>query len=122
MSTFSPDAVVRRYLERLVAHDWPAVRDLLATDVVRLGPYGDTYRGRDRYVAFLSELMPSLPGYHMEVHRVLPAGADGSTVTAELTETVEIDGAPLHTAEVLVFDLDAQGHIAQIAIYLRKTT
>ncbi len=121
MSASSPDDVVRRYLDRLVAHDWTAVHDLLATDVVRLGPYGDTYRGRDPYVAFLSELMPSLPGYHMEVHRVLAAGTDGSTVVAELTETVEVDGAPLHTAEVLLFDLDTDRHITQIAIYLRKT-
>ena len=113
-------ALVARYLERLVAHDWAALEALLAEDVVRIGPYGDTFTGRDGYVAYLSGLMPTLPGYGMEVHRVLNAGANGKTVVAELTETVEIDGAPLHTAEALVFDFDDAGHIARIGVFISK--
>ena len=42
------------------------------------------------------------------------------TVVAELTETVEIDGAPLLTAEALVFDFDDAGHIAHIGVFISK--
>jgi len=110
--------VVVRYLEALVAHDWPALAECLTPGVVRVGPYGDTYAGRGPYVAFLAGLMPSLPGYAMEVHRVV---GDGPVVLAELSETVEVDGAPLVTPESLVFDLSADGRIDHIAVYIRRT-
>src|SRR5580658_2158527 len=110
-------AVVRRYLERLVAHDWEAMAACLAEDVVRVGPFGDTYTPRDTYVAFLTELMPALPGYSMRIDRVL---SSGPTVLVELTEFVDIDGSPLETPEALVFDLDADDRIVHIAIYIQR--
>jgi hypothetical protein len=109
--------VVERYLERLVAHDWESMAACLAHDVVRVGPFGDTYTPRQPYVAFLAELMPALPGYAMRVDRVL---AVGPTVVVELTEVVEVGGSALETPEVLVFDLDGEGRIAHIAIYIQR--
>jgi hypothetical protein len=108
--------VVERYLERMVAHDFDAMADCLAEDVVRVGPYGDTYTPRGPYVAMLSTLMPSLPGYSMDISRVL---ALEKVMVVELTETVEIDGAPLVTPEALVFELNDDGLIAHIAIYIQ---
>jgi ketosteroid isomerase-like protein len=113
----SSGAVVERYLERLVAHDWESMAACLAEDVVRVGPFGDTYTPRDPYVAFLAELMPALPGYSMRVGRVLVLGP---TVVVELTEFVEVGGSVLETPEVLVFDLDAESRIAHIAIYIQR--
>jgi ketosteroid isomerase-like protein len=110
-------AVVRRYLERLVAHDWDAMAACLAEDVVRVGPFGDTYTPRDPYVAFLAELMPALPGYSMRIDRML---AMGRTVLVELTEIVDMSGSPLETPEALVFDLDAEDRIAHITIYIQR--
>ena len=81
--------VVERYLAALVAHDWGATEACLAPDVVRIGPFGDTYTPRAAYLDFLRDLMPKLPGYSMEVHRVV---GDGPVVVAELSETVEFDG------------------------------
>jgi ketosteroid isomerase-like protein len=112
-----PGRIVVRYLERMVAHDWDAMAGCLAEDVVRVGPFGDTYTPRDPYVAFLSELMPSLPGYSMRIGRVL---SSGRSVVVELTEVVEIGGSPLETPEVLVFDLDMDGRITHIAIYIQR--
>ncbi|HUC37221.1 MAG TPA: nuclear transport factor 2 family protein [Acidimicrobiales bacterium] len=109
--------VVERYLDRMVAHDWDAMADCLAEDVVRVGPFGDTYSGKASYVAFLSGLLPSLAGYSMRLDRVV---SQGRFAVAELTETVEIDGSPLETPEALVFDLDAQGRIAHISIYIQR--
>ena len=110
-------AVVERYLDRMVAHDWEAMAACLAEDVVRVGPFGDTYTPREPYVAFLSELMPTLPGYAMRIGRVVETGR---TVVVELTETVTVSGSPLDTPEALVFDLDGDGRIAHIAIYIQR--
>ena len=38
--------IVERYLERMVAHDFDAMAECLAEDVVRVGPFGDTYTPR----------------------------------------------------------------------------
>ena len=109
--------IVERYLEAVVAHDWGSLEGCLAEDVVRVGPFGDTYSPRGPYVAFLAGLMPTLPGYSMRVDRVTYAGR---RAFAELSETVEVDGAPLETPEALVFDLDEEGLISRIGIYIQR--
>ncbi len=111
--------VVEQFLGAMRAHDWDAMGACVADDVVRVGLFGDTYRGRDEYVAFISKLMPTLPGYSMEVGRVVHA-PDVRVATVELSETVEVDGRPLRTPESLVFDLDDEGRIAHIAIYIQR--
>ena len=103
--------VVERYLQAVVAHDWPGLAECLTEDVVRIGPFGDTYTPRDLYVAFLADLMPRLPGYAMDIGRVLHAGR---CALVELSETVEVDGTPIVTPEALVFDLDDDGLIARV--------
>ena len=115
--TGSGPAVVERYLDRIVERDWDAVAACLAEDVVRVGPFGDTYTPRAPYLEFLSKLMPSLEGYSMLVERVF--GTD-RLVVAELSETVTLDGTPVETPEALVFDLDDDGLIAHIAIYIQR--
>gem|GEM_PF-1093349 len=112
-----PGSMVERYLERLVALDWAAMAACLSEDVVRVGPFGDTYTPRDTYVAYLTELMPSLPGYAMRIDRVLHSGAAS---VVELTETIDAGGNPVVTPEVLVFDLADDGRIAHIAIYIQR--
>jgi hypothetical protein len=110
-------SVVDRYLASLVAHDWDALRDCLAPGVVRIGPFGDTYTPREAYLAFLSGLMPRLPNYSLAVHRVVSAG---EVVVAEISETLDVDGAPRETPEALLFDLDGDGRIARITIYTQR--
>lgn len=117
MTTTTGAATVARYLEAVVSHDWATLRATVSEDVVRIGPFGDTYRGRETYVAFLADLMPRLEAYAMRVDRVLESG---SVVCVELTETVAMEGTPTDTAESLVFDLDSSGTIAAIAIYIRQ--
>jgi hypothetical protein len=110
---------VERYLDAIRAHDWEAFAATLADDdFSRTGPYGDTYATKAEYVAFISALMPTLPAYELQVGRVTPA-ADGRSVTVELSETVEVDGAPLVTPEALVFDLDPDGRIRRIRIFIQ---
>ena len=54
---------------------------------------------------FIADLMPKLPGYEIRVDRVRYSG-DRRLAVVELTETVEVEGLPHPTPEVLVFDLD----------------
>lgn len=121
--------VVERYLDSLVAQDWPAVSECLSDDVIRVGPFEDRYTGRQSYMAFLTGLMPSLSGYSMRVDRVLqmntlgdPGSDDGgmTVVLAELTETMDVDGVPFDTAEALVFDVDEDNQIARVDIYIKR--
>jgi ketosteroid isomerase-like protein len=113
------DGVVEGYLEAVARGDWERLRSAVADDVVRIGPFGDVYTGRDDYVRFLSELMPTLPGYAMAVARVTYVDGGRRAVT-ELSETVAFDGTPTVTPEVLLVDLDADRRITRIEIFTRR--
>jgi ketosteroid isomerase-like protein len=108
------DGVIERYLHSLVTHDWPAFEACLADEFTRVGPYGDTYSTKADYVAFLSDLMPRLAGYKMEVGRVSYCDGVGF---AELAEMVEVDGTPLRTPECLSFNLTDDGRISRIEVF-----
>ncbi|MGH9028193.1 MAG: nuclear transport factor 2 family protein, partial [Acidimicrobiales bacterium] len=113
------DQTVRTYLDGIVAHEWDAVASCLSDDVVRVGPFGDTYSPKGPYLEFLSALMPTLQGYSMVVSRVV---GNGKFAVCELSETVEMDGKPIVTPESLVFDFDDEGLIAHISIYIQRLT
>lgn len=110
---------VERYLACVAGHDWAGLAECLTEDVVRVGPFGDTYTPRGPYVAFLEHLMPTLEDYSMRVDRVLPA-AGGATVTVELTETMRFGDDVVETPEALVFDLADDGRIRHIGIFIRR--
>jgi ketosteroid isomerase-like protein len=110
--------VVERYLDSIIGHDWDALAACLTDDgFVRVGPYGDEYRDKAEYVAFIADLMPRLPGYEMRVDRVTYS-ADGALAVAELSETVEVDGRPHRTPEALVFDLEG-GRIHRVQVFVQ---
>ena len=113
------ESAVRRYLAAVAGQDWDALSACVADDVRRVGPFGDVYEGRQDYLAFLRGIMPTLPGYRMDVDRVLCTDG-GTTAVAELSETVELEGRPVRTPESLVFDFDAAGRIRRISIYIQQ--
>jgi ketosteroid isomerase-like protein len=113
--------VVERYLQSLVDHDWEGLAGCLADDVVRVGPYGDTYPSKAEYLAFISDLMPKLRDYSMEVGRVT-YGASGDVAYAELAETMTHDGKLLRTNECLTFALAPDGRIARIDVFIQTPT
>ena len=119
MAGLSGAAVVERFLKAMAAHDWDGMGACVADDVERIGPYGDTYRGKTAYLRFISGLLPTLEGYTMDIHRVID-GSDGRTAFAELSETVEIDDRSILTEEGLAFDLDPDGRIRRITIYIPR--
>lgn len=112
--------IVERYLHAIASHDWDVVDECIADDIVRVGPYGDRYAGRGEYLAFIADLMPRLTGYAMKLERV--TYASDALAFAELSETVELDGKPMVTPEVLVFALAGDGRIARVDIYIQTQT
>ena len=112
-------SVTKRYLDAVAGHDWATAEQCVAVNVRRVGPFGDVYEGRDAYISFLRDLMPTLAGYSMTIHRVLECH-DGTTVVVELNETVEMGDQTIDTPECLVFELDDEGLIAGITIYIQR--
>jgi ketosteroid isomerase-like protein len=110
--------LVETYLDAIQSHDWAGLSECVAEDVVRVGPYGDVYKGRSDYIAFISDLLPTLPGYGMDVQRVT---YDGNRAFAELSETVEVDGSPVITHEVLLLELE-DDRIARINIFIQRAS
>jgi ketosteroid isomerase-like protein len=113
------EGVVERYLAAVAGQDWEAFAATITEDIVRIGPFGDVYTGRDPYIAYLSGLMPNLPGYSMAVARVTYLD-DGARAVAVLSETVEVDGAPMVTPEALLFDLTPEGLVKRVEIFTRR--
>ncbi|MCU1430467.1 MAG: ketosteroid isomerase-like protein [Actinomycetia bacterium] len=110
---------LERYLAALPRHDAQELAACLAPDVERIGPYRDVYRGRDAYSEFLASTVEALAGYELVVDRIVQ---HGNTAVVELSETVDDrDGTRLRTQEAVVFDLDDNGLIARIAVYLQSS-
>jgi ketosteroid isomerase-like protein len=109
--------IIERYLHAIASHDWDVVDECIADDIVRAGPYRDRYAGRDEYLAFMADLMPKLKGYVMKLDRV--TYASDALAFAELSETVEFDGKPVVTPEVLVFELTSDRRIARVDIFIQ---
>jgi ketosteroid isomerase-like protein len=113
--------IAERYLNAVADRDWTTAHECLAEDVKRIGPLGegDTYDGRERYLAYLAQVMLTLLDYRMHIERAV-SSEDGRSVTVELTEHMEIDGKKIRNPECLIFDLDTEGLIQRIAIYIQR--
>ena len=48
-----------------------------------------------------------------------PTYVSGARAYAELCETVELDGKPMRTPEVLVFELNSDGRIARVDVFIQ---
>ncbi len=110
---------IERYFDALRRHDVDDLAACLAADVERIGPYHDEYRGRDAYSTFLASTVSSLSGYELVIDRISRAG---DTTLVELSETVDDrDGTRLRTREAIVIDLDADGLIARVSVYVKSS-
>jgi hypothetical protein len=111
--------VVEDFLERYNARDWDALaRCFSPTGFHRVGPYGDTIDSSAEYVSFLARVVPTLGDtYRLELIRVLYADR---AATAELVEHFEVGGEVRKTPEVIVYDLDADGLITSMHLYVQR--
>jgi hypothetical protein len=112
-------SVVEDFLERYNARDWDALAQCFSpSGFHRIGPYGDTIDSSAEYVAFLARVVPTLgEAYQLELVRVIYADR---AATAELIEHFEVDGELRKTPEVIVYDLDDNGLIASMHLYVQR--
>lgn len=106
-----------RFFEHMAAGEWDAMASCVAPDVVRVGPFRDVKQGRDGYRDFLAETIEALEGYHLDLQRVW---SDGRRAVAQLSETLTMEGRPRRTDEAIVLDLDADGLITRVEVYLQR--
>ena len=112
--------VVERYLKALVAQDWSAVAACLAEDQFeRVGPFVDQYSDTTSYLEYLREIVPTLANYRIDIRRLVEAG-DGTVVLAEISESFQLDGTPMAFPEALVFDVDGEGLINRIQVFMMR--
>jgi hypothetical protein len=110
--------VLERYFAAMRAHDWPALAETLAEDVHRTGPYLDHVHGRQAYVDFLARVISPLRNYALDVARI--RAIQGGGAIAELSESMDRDGARRTYPEVLLFAFDAQGRIARVEVFIQS--
>jgi hypothetical protein len=112
--------VVERYLKCLADHDWDGLATTIAGEglVVREGPFCDVVEGKERYVAYLREILTQLEGHRLDVHRVSHVDARLSCV--ELTEAFEFDGAPAEWPECILFEQRDDGLISRVSVFFKQ--
>src|SRR4029453_16189435 len=84
----------------------------------RVGPYGDTIDSSKEYVSFLARVVTTLGDtYQLELVRVVYAD---HAPPAETVEHFEVNGEVRKTPEVIVYDLDADGLITSMHLYVQR--
>ncbi len=108
------DETIRPFFERLSARDWRALSEVLAPDVVRVGPFGDEVTGREPYLDLLARSVPE--GYGNDVHRITYA-AGGRSGFARVTEHLAYPDREFHLEEAYAFELDPAGLICRVEVF-----
>ena len=112
---------VEDYIEYYGTHQWEQLRGVFdAGDFTRVGPYLDLFTDVGAYVDFLEQVVPTMGAeYELQVERIIYA-ADGNVVVAQLIEHLELDGEMTDIPETIVFDLNAEGLIRRMSLYLKQ--
>src|ERR1700735_1549602 len=110
---------VERYLECLAADDWDGLADTIADEgLTREVPFCDLVEGKAHYVAYLRKVCTNLTGHRLTVQRISRVNPRLSYV--ELTEAVEIDGAPAEWPECILFEQRDDGLIAHVSVFFKQ--
>ena len=110
---------VERYLACMATRDWDGLAATIAdTGLTREGPFCDRVEGKQRYVAFLRDVIPSLKGYRLKVQRVSHVSDRVSYV--ELSETFEVDGVLTEYPECILFERADDGRIYHVSVFVKQ--
>jgi SnoaL-like domain len=110
---------VERYLTCMAAHDWDGLAATIADKgLTRDGPFCDRVEGKQRYVAFLRDVITSLKGYQLKVQRV--SHASDRLCYVELSETFEVDGVPTECPECILFERNDDGLISHVSVFIKQ--
>ena len=121
MSQPDDAGTVERYLACLAVHDWDGLAATIADDdLIRDGPYRDVVEGKQLYLKFLRGVFTSLEGYRLSVQRI--SHTSDRVCYVELSETFHIDGVPTDYPECLVFELNPDGLINRVSVFIKQVS
>jgi hypothetical protein len=110
---------VEDYLSALSDRSWERLGAALADDgLVRSGPFVDVIKGKHAYVEFLRQVCSPFDAYRIDVHRLSRSG--DRIVFAEIDEVIDWNGAVNSYPEVLLFELDEQGLIRYVSVFMKR--
>ncbi len=111
--------VVEDWIDAYGAQDWDRLATCFSPEgFTRVGPYADVISNRDEYISFLQRVVPTLKdSYRLLTERITYAG---SVAVGELIEHLEVDGKITDIPEVIVYDLDANGLIKKMRLFLQQ--
>ena len=113
------EGAVERYLTCMAAHDWDGLAATIADEgLTREGPFCDRIEGKQRYVAFLRDIITSLKGYQLKVQRV--SHVSDRVCYVELSETLEVDGVLTEYPECLLFERGENGLICHVSVFIKR--
>lgn len=107
-----------QYLTALDNQDWAALDATLTGGAFeRVGPFCDVVGSRREYVEFLKRVVSPLGDYHVTPERVVTTE---HVVYAEVTESFVYADEKMAYPEVLVFDLDGEGLISRVQVFMMR--
>ena len=112
---------VEDYIAYYGTHQWEQLKGVFDVgDFKRVGPYLDVFTDVTAYVDFLEQVVPTMGAeYELRVERIIYA-AGGNVVVAQLIEHLELDGEMTDIPETIVFDLNDEGLIRRMSLYLKQ--
>lgn len=126
LSAVEAAEVGRKFWDFFCANRLDEVIELLADDLVRVGPREgidtDIIRGKPAYATFLRDIKKSMPA-HGGWTNSAGGSADGTRAFVHCVEVVAVDPHSKQTYEVqvsLVLDLNAQGKITRVDCFWKQ--
>ena len=111
-------AAVEEYLASFASWDWDRFASILSDGGLRrVGPFMDVIESKDDYVAFLSQLTPTLANYEVRVDRISEIGPQRFLV--ELSETFDVAGVRTEYPQADLFEVDTVGKIKGVSIFMK---
>jgi hypothetical protein len=112
---------VEDYVEFYGSHQWDKLRGVFDTgDFKRTGPYMDVFTDVNAYVDFLEGVVPTMGAeYELQVERIVYA-PDHKVAFGQFIEHLEVDGTMKDIPETIVFDLNDEGRIRRMSLYLKQ--
>jgi hypothetical protein len=112
---------VEDYISYYGAHKWQELRTVFdAKDFKRIGPYLDVFTDVDEYVDFLEGVVPTMGSdYELRIERIVYTPGE-KVAFGQLIEHLELDGVMTDIPETIIFDLNEDGLIRRMSLYLKQ--
>jgi len=112
---------VEDYVTYYGSHQWEKLKGVFdVADFKRTGPYLDVFTDVDEYVDFLEGGVPTMGAdYELQIERIVYTPGE-KVAFGQFIEHLELDGVMTDIPETIVFDLNDDGLIRRMSLYLKQ--